>query len=348
MITADLAEFVERASEAFERASSRLGIVDRRYRIGPETLQLLTAGVEFADALDATFAHLRLDDQAMPTLTISAWDEVTSGVSMPPAPWTADSYQDTGQIGLDDSDRFAAAYQLGAYSLSMFDRALRSGLYWTRDAGSLPYWELSFPFRFIFHWAFATTSLQPLHAGAVGTEHGGVLIGGRSGIGKTTTTISCVQGGMRYAADDYVLVDSQTPAQVYSLYNTAKFTVDSLERFPQYASAVCNPLRDDDQKALVYGHIAFPRQLVGQMPIRAIAVPRVTGLAETTIAAISPAVAVRALAPTTIAHLPGHGLSTMAKVIALCRSVPCLEIAVGTDLARIPGVITEWLDGAVG
>jgi len=342
MIIGDVAAFVDESRVAFADACAQLGRVDRRYRLGPTVLRLNTAGQSFADSLDTTFAHLRVADDAEPGLTISVWDRATSGVAMPRAPWTPEAYQGKNEIELSVTDRYAASYEIGAHSLSLFDRDQRSAMFWTRDATALPSWEFSSPFRSIFHWYFGDTSLQPIHAGAVGTEDGGILIGGRSGIGKTTTTISCVRGGLRYASDDYILADTAA-AHAYSLFNSARFTDDSLVRFPEFAASVVNPTRGPDDKALVYGHHAFGDQVVAGLPIRGIAVPRVTGLSATTIAAISPAVAVRALAPTTIAHLPGGGPSTLAKITQLCRSVPCIELAVGTDLAALPVAISDWL-----
>lgn len=81
------------------------------------------------------------------------------------------------------------------------------------------------------------------------------------------------------------------------------------------------------------------------MPIRAILVPRVTGRRDTTIRRVPSAVGIRALAPTTLAHLPGHGGGTLAKLTRLCAAVPCFELAAGTDLPQLPAAVDRLLEG---
>ncbi|MCC7271475.1 MAG: hypothetical protein IT561_02325 [Alphaproteobacteria bacterium] len=340
-----LDEFFAATRAAFEDAARRLGRIERRYRLGPGVLRLSVAGAAMADAIAGALTHLRLpDDDGTASLTIRAWDGAGSGRPMVPAPWPATAYGQKGEIDVGGDGRYAGFFQQGAETLSLFDRPAAEAFYWARDAAAMPYWERSFPFRPIYHWAMAGTTLQPVHAGAVGRVHGGVLITGRSGAGKTTTTISCLEGGLAYAGDDYVLVDCGPAPTVYSLYDTAKFTEDSLARFPRFADAVWNRTRTGDDKALLYGHRAFPQALVAAMPIRAIVVPRVTGLPHTELRPIPVTAAIRALAPTTLAQLPGHGAETMAKLTRLCAAVPCLEVAAGTELAGIARALAAWLD----
>ncbi len=337
-----LETFFATALGVFEAAAGRRGRVARRYRLGQGAFRIHSAGSAIAETLDAAFSHIRLADDGASDLDIHAWDDAAGDAALPPAPWPPSAYGQRGEIDLAGDPRHVAFYQQGADSLSLLDRARGVAIYRTR--GALPYWERSFPFRPIFHWALADTSLQPVHAGAVGRPGGGVLVTGRSGAGKTTTTIACLEGGLAYAGDDYVLIDSAVPPVVYSLYNTAKFTEDALARFPRLAARVWNPGRAGHEKALVYGTEAFPQALVAEMPIRAVVVPRVTGLPATAMRPIPAAAAIRALAPTTLAHLPGQAATTLAKLTRLCAAVPCFEMAAGTDLAGLPRAIGGLLD----
>ncbi len=337
---AALERFFADAFAVADRAGAARGRVARRYRLGPGAFRLVAAGVDAAAALDAAFAHVRLPDAGDAGLEIHAWNEADG--ALPPAPWPADAYGQRGGIDLADDGRFAAFYQLGADTLSIIDRDRGRALYHMRR--SLPYWERSFPFRPIFHAALAGTTLQPVHAGAVGHPDGGVLVTGPSGAGKTTTTIACLEGGLSYAGDDYVLVDTGPHPVVHSLYSGAKFTEDALRRFPRLVPHVWNPDRLPDEKALVFGQDGFPAALVAAMPIRAIVVPRVTGLSDTTARRVPAAVAVRALAPTTLAHLPSGAAGTLAKLTRLCAAVPCFELAAGTELAQLPVAVTRILE----
>ncbi|MGE0725826.1 MAG: hypothetical protein AB7O45_15715 [Alphaproteobacteria bacterium] len=343
---AGLDEFFMGALAAFDRAARRAAPVSRRHRFGPHAIRTSVAGAPLAQAIDDAFAHLRLPEAGEHVLEIRCWDVAATGSPPPRAPWPGEAFGLKGEIALPGQDRYAAYYQFGADTVSLFDRRRRIALYWARDGAAIPYWERSFPFRPIFHWSCLDGPLQPAHAGAVGLADAGMLITGRSGAGKTTTTVACLVGGLRYAGDDYVLVEGGAAPAVHSLYNAAKFTDDSLARFPHFASWVWNPARTGDEKALVYGHRAFPEALIATMPLRAIGVPVVTGGRDTVIRRVSPTVAIRALAPTTLAQLPGQGAETLAKLSRLCAAVPCVEIAAGTDLAQIPRAIRDYLESA--
>ncbi|WP_374440076.1 hypothetical protein [Stella sp.] len=336
---AALERFFADALAVAERATQTQGRIARRYRLGRDAFRLVAAGAEAAAVFAATFSHIRLADAGEAGLEIHAWSEDAG--PLPPAPWPAEAYGQRGGIDLGDG-RFSAFYQLGADTLSLLDRARGIALYHMRR--SPPYWERSFPFRPILHAWLADTGLQPVHAGAVGRPGAGVLVTGPSGSGKTTTTIACLEGGLSYAGDDYVLVDAGPRPTVYSLYGGAKLTDDALRRFPRLAAHVWNPERAPGEKALVFGEAGFPDALVAEMPIRAILVPRVTGRRDTTIRRVPSAVGIRALAPTTLAHLPGHGGGTLAKLTRLCAAVPCFELAAGTDLPQLPAAVDRLLE----
>ena len=130
----------------------------------------------------------------------------------------------------------------------------------------------------MFHWWAAPTTLQPLHGGAVGRHGVGVLVVGPSGAGKSTTTLACLEAGMEYAGDDYVIVDVDEPT-VHSLYSTVKLEPDNLDRFPTLAPLVANAGRLESQKAIVRLHEHRGDRLVNSLRLRAIVLPRVTGAA---------------------------------------------------------------------
>ena len=59
-----------------------------------------------------------------------------------------------------------------------------------------------------------------LHAGAVGSPDAGVLVGGVSGSGKSTLTLACVEDGLGYGGDDYVVVTLDPEPTAHTLYTT--------------------------------------------------------------------------------------------------------------------------------
>ncbi len=179
---------------------------------------------------------------------------------MVPAPWTTYDFGPKGEIVGYNDERHRTVYQPGVDILQVFDAERAAAVYWTPSYRYIPWWESSFPLRTAIHWWTTTTpSLQPMHAGAVGRDDGGVLIAGRGGAGKSTTSLACLDGGLLYAGDDYVLVDVDQPT-VYSLYNTAKLRPENLHRFPHLGSLVANADSLGDQKAMLFLHQHRPEQ----------------------------------------------------------------------------------------
>ena len=196
--------------------------------------------------------------------------------------------------------------------------------------------------RSILHWSLRHDPLQAIHAGAVGNANGGVLIAGKSGSGKSTTTLACLTSGLLYAGDDYVLADIAAEPYVHSLYSTAKLVPDNCDRFPQLRPLVSNPDKLHEQKALIYLRETFPPALSADFPLRAILLPRVTGLPDTKLAKAGAMDAFRAIAPTTLLHLTRATDEAARKISALCRSLPVYWLDAGTDLTQIPQVIAGF------
>ena len=181
-----------------------------------------------------------------------------------------------------------------------------------------------------------------MHAGAVGRDDGGVLIAGRGGAGKSTTSLACLDGGLLYAGDDYTLVDVDRP-MVYGLYSTAKLRPENLHRFPHLAALVDNADELETQKAMLFLYRHRPELLSSGFPVRAIVLPRVTGRPHTEIAPATAHDALAAIAPTTMFQLPGALPELFAKVRRLTRAVPCYWLDAGTELSEIPVAVDELL-----
>jgi hypothetical protein len=104
-----------------------------------------------------------------------------------------------------------------------------------------------------------------------------------------------------------------------------------------------NPVREPGDKAVIMLDRHFPDKLVARGRLRAIAVPEITGERRTRVEPASPALAMAAIAPSTMLQLPGTGEATMRALAAATRSVPCFRLAAGTDPAGVPIAIEEML-----
>jgi hypothetical protein len=340
-------EFFESTLAVFRRASAGR-LIERRYRIGNKVVWVRFAGPRIAELFTPAIEHLSDTSSAtsFPDLTVYVFDDQSTGVQMPPAPWAPECHGQHGLIEGFNDDRFYTTYEIGIDILQMFNSERNAAIYWVRDYRWIPYWENSFPLRLILHWRFRNDSLQAIHAGAVGTAAGGVLIAGKSGSGKSTTTLACLTSDLLFAGDDYVLADV-VERYVYSLYSTAKLVPENCHRFPQLIPHVSNPDKLGEQKALIFLRDHFPRNVVQGLPLRAILLPRVTGGRDTKLVRAGAMEAYLAIAPTTVLHLSRAAEETARKISTLCRALPVYVLEAGTDLPQIPRVIRDFLgDGA--
>ena len=117
--------------------------------------------------------------------------------------------------------------------LQLWNRRKRRAIYWINQIEQLSFWEIAAPFRTILRWWAEDHGFQLAHAAVVGREGKGVLLAGRSGQGKSTTAATCLDAGLDYVSDDYVLLSHQPQPTAYCLYNSAKLHTHLLKsHFP--------------------------------------------------------------------------------------------------------------------
>jgi hypothetical protein len=336
-------QYFDALCSAFEAATRNSPADDHHYCIAGFRVHLRFATRSLVPVLTPALAHLKTTAGA-PDLTICLWDTLSTGVHPPVAPWR-EHYAVRGEIAGFNSERIYTVYEHESRGLSMLDRDRNLAQLWLRDAAHIPYWVRGSPLRAILHWWMAGSGRQLLHSAAVGLPSGGVLITGRSGSGKSTAALSCLEAGYEYVGDDYVIVRAGDRPYAWSIYNTAKLVPEWLQSFPRLAEYVDNPQRLASEKALIFLRDGASVRVASGLPLKAILVPRVTGQHDTVLRKASAATAVAALAPTTIFAHPRGGEAEFRFVAALARTLPAYVLECGTDLAQIPESIERLLSG---
>jgi len=181
--------------------------------------------------------------------------------------------------------------------------------------------------------------MQLTHAGAVATSDGAVLLVGGAGAGKSTAALACLAAGLHYLGDDYCLVALEPQPWVYGVYATAKLRPDSPSLLPALRPSVRNAARLDREKAIIDLAGTHEAQLGVGAPIRAIAVPSVTG--RVGVSAISPSAVLRAMAPSTIFGLFGATPGSLHLLADLAPRVPGYRLEVGEDLDAVVDAISS-------
>jgi hypothetical protein len=245
-------------------------------------------------------------------------------------------------------DRPLAVVHPGGAAVTVIDPTGRALLNWIEDASELPWWERAAPLRPALHWALRGPRSHLVHAGAVGDQvRGGVLLAGRSGAGKTTVAVAALQGGMRYVADDYLLLTMDAVPTAWNLYRWAKLDEPQKERFAGLAAAARHfPPREPDQKWVLDISDASPGALIESLPVRAVVVPRVGGL-RVRLRRIGSAEAFLALAPSSALQMPFDDGAVVRSLAAVVRTVPCFALDVAEPVPDLAAAVDHVLDEAV-
>jgi len=212
------------------------GSDDRFYSIGGHTIRLCFAGSALMPYITPAFEHLVARPVYEPSLTVCLWDSSSTDTDMPPVPWTSDDYMARGEIRGYNNDHIHTTFHLGSGALSMMNTRMSVALFWVHDFRQIPVYERGAPLRTILFWWMNKHNRQLIHAGAVGTPKGGVLLAGKGGSGKSTTALASINSELLYAGDDYVLLGREQTPFVYSLYNSAKLDAYHIKRLSHLLS----------------------------------------------------------------------------------------------------------------
>jgi hypothetical protein len=322
-------------------AQLRCGTHVHDLRVGGTVVRLAFAGPALEGQLMPALAHLRIEPVATPDATFHVWDSESTDTPniAPPVGW--ESFTDRGDIWGFDSRTVRSAFHWIESSLNLMDLGTRTGIFWVRSAGALPYWTKASPLRTLFHWWMEQCGGQLVHAASVGTQDGAVLITGKGGVGKSTTSLSCVLDGMQYVADDYLVVTLDPVPMAHSLYNTAKLNPEQAARLPDLAS-MAHPAAPGE-KTVMHLHPQRADQVVSSLPLRALLTPSFGDSPDTRFVPASRALLEGAAAFTTMSQLPHCGQHTVDFVARMVSRLPGLQMQLGSDLPGVARAIRELL-----
>jgi len=116
----DPAGFFGTVLKVFQKASAGR-LIEHRYRIGGKAVLVRFAGPAMAELFAPAIEHLCDPAPEEPDLTVHVFDDRSTGVRMPPAPWAPECHGQRGLIQGYNDDRFFTTYEIGIDILQMFD-----------------------------------------------------------------------------------------------------------------------------------------------------------------------------------------------------------------------------------
>jgi hypothetical protein len=340
---AEQREFFDKTLERFDDAVRAVGIEEHFFDLAGTHVCLKFAGHKLVPLIVRAFEHVRIDPVSNPDFSICLWDSESTGVEMvrPPCRW--DSFTNRGDIWGFTSRRIKTAFHWIENSVHIMDTQTNEAVFWVQSTESMPFWVHASPLRTPIHWWMEKNDLQLIHAAAIGTSDGAVLITGKGGVGKSTTALASLRSGMTYLSDDYVIVGLEPEPRVYTLYSTAKLNSDQIANLPEFLPLVTNQHALDEEKAVIFLYPDFMEQIANSMPLKSILIPRIQDRADTVFTPADALSAQRAAAFTTMSQLPYAGRQTSEFFDRLSQALPKFYLDLGRDLPQIPRAIAEFI-----
>jgi len=345
--SSELERFFDETARGFDRAAAQLGESSHDFRVAGKRVRVRFAGQSLAH-LARPLAHLSCGSECRwpdeDGLEILAWESV-AGWLPPRPPWDFRRLAHGGAIAGLDSERVLVNFSADHGMLCLYHRPTRRALYWLPEAQCLPYWETAAPFRILLHWWSQSFGGHVTHAAAVGWNGEGILLAGRGGSGKSTTAVCCVDAGMEYVGDDYVLLTAAPIPTAHSLYNSAKIHTEFLQQaMPHWRDRVAGQI-GPERKSLLFLRECLPRQMRDRLIIRGVLQPKVGPLHESRIAPQPASLGVLAIAPSTMYQLPEARQATLSFFADWMRDTPTYRLDLGSDLASAPRALLRFLSG---
>ena len=335
--------FFEAALQRTLVAEEKAGAVERWFELAGRVLRIVFAGTAMADCFAPALAHRQIEPAPRADAVFHVWDSESTAVGMIPPIFTRGCYTQRGDIWTMGSRRFRSAYFWGEFTLSLFDVETAVGLCWAHAASSLPFWAKAAPLRPLLHWWMEARGCQLMHGAAVGQTGEAVLITGKGGLGKSTTSLAALARGFDFLGDDYVVVEPDPVPRVHSLYATAKLDWGQLAQFPSLAPLIANRESPGDEKAVFSLYPAMAQRIVRSLPLKAVVTPRITGERGSRLERVSRTMLQRAAAFTTMAQLPHASRRTQEVLDRLVGRLPGFELALGSDLDGVVETIRSLL-----
>jgi hypothetical protein len=356
----------ERLHDRWHLAAERAGGVNEHLvEIAGRELRLRFAGTALQRAILPAFGHLHVHAEiraadatraggiqggsrlgAKP-VEVCLFDAESTGVTLPDVPWDPAEVAHSSELTVRLGPETWASADQRTERIVVSDQARGEAVFHIPDPAEVSWSDRAAPLRQVMHFLLEDSGLRMVHAAAVGRHGKGVLVVGRSGAGKTTLALACLNAGLDYLGDDYVAVETGGPSfRAHSIYATAKPSAASLELLPGLEAdvlAATDP--SNGAKAALGLAAAHAARLPSELEIRALVMPALES-DPTTAGRIEPASgaeAMLAMAPSTIMQHPSRRGEGFGEVAALARGLPCFRLGVGRDLTSAVKAIEDLL-----
>jgi len=343
----DFFNVVYRAFEKVREVSKTS--VDRFYSIGGYKICLRFANPTLIPYITPALDHMLCEAVPSPALTICICDSVSTRTALPFLGPLNEYLNDeeverrTGQKTIYmNLDRRVT----NPSKINMLNTRSNIAIHWVRDASIFHYEEIALPLKMIFHWWMHGHGCQIVHGAAVGLPEGGVLLAGKAGAGKSTSTLACLSSDLLHVGDDWIVLQREPTPLAHTLYNSVMLNPAHLMKmFPQLLPMVSNARQLDTEKAIVFLKDHYKHKLISNFPIKAALLVNITDLEQTTIKKASCVDILNGLIPHTFYwdSRYGTGQGNLENLHQIVKQLPVFTLEAGRNLSGHPREILDLL-----
>ncbi len=321
--------FYKTAYSLIKNLEAKKDFSRRFYSIAGSVLCIVFTDERMLPLLTPAFEHLSIPEQFTWDFLIYVADHESVERPLKMLRGYESSIQSRGEISAFSQPHLLTFYNHHDGALNFVNFYEKTAIYWVRSLKHLPWWVAGSPLQRILGCWMRRHQMELTHAGAVGYPDGGVLLAGKSGSGKSTTTLTCVESDFYYVSEDYCLLDNQKQPTVHSVYNSLKLEPSTLNRFPHLESYSVNKARLAHEKALVFQYQIASQKILKSFPLKAILVLSVGE--KTELRSCRPVDAALALSASTICQLTAAYRPTLTHYASVLKKIPCYQLILGFE-----------------
>jgi hypothetical protein len=342
----NLVEFLQGAIDRAQHDTASLKPIHitRLHRL---QIKLLTRNRHYADLVRQRVFGGEIDFVPCETCRVAVLSPDESSLPPPPA-WGEPIFHQWKFEKLLKNTSFRATYFHDRRVWQIYDHERKFGLLWLTGSRDYCDWEPAAPLRTFLHWSYRFQKMRLAHAGTLGKNGTGILLAGRGGSGKSGTVVGGIAHGLQSVGDDYVLLDvSSSGISAHPLFNTLKQDHSGLQRLGLETRIAQNRSTNWQDKFEFTSEEISNQALADQLSIRAIVIPKIVDVRNSSIRPTSQQRAMLALAPTGLFQLPCERESGVKFFTDLIRRLPCFELTLSHDPAGVSRTLETFLDGGL-
>ena len=243
---------------------------------------------------------------------------------LPSLGWAREYLAHDNLVPTSLTNPYRVAFDKSQGFIYLYDRENKRGAIWIAEDANISLNSFVTPFRIIFSWMAESFGGEVIHASAISKNGKGLIINGPSGSGKSTLALLCALDDFDFIADDVVLYHDSL---IWAIYRYAKVDPNSspcdLSRYRVFQMEKTK----DAKNILDLNQLGD--KFVACAKVDALILPIFAHLNHH--APISPAIAIKLLAPNSLRELMGGTPYNFKNLVDLTRHIPSYRIALSTD-----------------